>query len=51
MKREIIKQDTFKVDGTFKSMYAAHSWVKEQGYDYGSSCFGHPNAVMKGDYY
>ena len=51
MKRKIIKQETFKVEGTFQSMYAAHSWVKEQGYDYGSSCVGHPTAVMKGDYY
>lgn len=51
MKRKIIKENTFKVDGTFQSMYAAHSWLREQGYDYGSTSAIEPTAVMKGDYY
>ena len=51
MKRPIIKQATFKVEGTFQSMYAAQRWVKEQGYGYGSSSAMHPTAVMKGDYH
>lgn len=49
--RSTIKQMEFKVEGTFQSMYAAQEWVKENGYDYGSSCTGMPTAIMKGDYY
>jgi hypothetical protein len=51
MARKIIKQQTFKVDGTFQSMCAAQAWIKEQGYSYGSSSAVEPVAVMKGDYY
>ena len=49
--REVIKSKEFKVEGTFQSMYAAQSFLKENGYDYGSSCAMMPTAVMKGDYY
>lgn len=44
----IIKE--FKVDGTFQSMYAAQAWLKENGYDYGSTCAMSPTAIVKGEY-
>ena len=49
--RKVKEKKEFKVDGTFQSMYAAQGWLKEKGYDYGSSCAMMPTAVMKGDYY
>ena len=49
--RKVIQSQEFKVEGTFQSMYAAHSFLKENGYDYGSSCAMMPTAIMKGDYY
>jgi len=51
MKRKILEQKTFKVAGTFESMYAAHAWVKQKGYSEGSTCYPLPTAVMKGNYY
>ena len=51
MARKILKLKIFQVKGDFKSMYAAQHWIKEQGYDYGSSSGMQPVAVMKGDYY
>ncbi len=49
--RHVKEKKEFKVEGTFESMYAAERWLKENGYDYGSSCRTMPTAVMKGDYY
>ena len=51
MAKKIIQEKTFKVPGTFQSMYAAQRWVKENGYSYGSTSAMQPTAVMKGDYY
>jgi len=51
MRKIVIEQKEFKVDGTFHSMYAAESWLREKGYTSGSGCVGHPTAVMKGNYY
>jgi len=51
MKRKIIEERTFKVDGTFQSMYAAQDWLRERGYHYGSTSATEPTAVMKGSYY
>jgi hypothetical protein len=48
---KIKESKQFKVEGTFESMYAAHHWLKENGYGYGSTSAMHPTAVMKGDYY
>jgi len=49
--RPVKQKESFQVDGTFESMYAAHGWLKENGYDWGSSCGMMPAAIMKGDYY
>lgn len=55
MKRIVIEQKEFKVEGTFNSMYAANEWIIEKGYMIGSTdCDpkgGHRAAIMKGDYY
>jgi hypothetical protein len=51
MKRIIINQKSFKVEGTFESLYAARAWLSEQGYSWGSGSAMKPTAVMKGDYY
>lgn len=51
MKRKISLHKEFKEEGTFESMYAAQRWLKENGYDYGSSSACEPTAVMKGNYY
>lgn len=51
MKRKIIEQEAFTVAGTFQSMYAAQKWIRDKGYDYGSSSALEPTAVMKGNYY
>lgn len=48
--REIIEQATFQVKGTFQSMYAAHEWLLDRGYDWGSSSAMKPTGVIKGDY-
>lgn len=51
MARKPIETKSFKVEGDFKSMYAAEAWLKEKGYSTGSSCVGKPTAIMKGNYY
>lgn len=54
--RKIIQEKEFKEQGTFKSMYAAMRWLKENGYEYGSTCkdrtYGGnmPVAIQKGEY-
>ncbi|MDF2189303.1 hypothetical protein [Paraflavitalea sp. CAU 1676] len=40
----------FLVPGTFKSMYAAQAWLKQNGYDYGSTSAMDPTPVVKGEY-
>ena len=40
---------TFKVDGTFRSYYAATAWLNENGYSYGSMCMDMPIGIVKGD--
>lgn len=50
--KKVVTQKKFHVPGTFESMYAAQSWLRENGYDYGSTSAGNiPTGVMKGDYY
>ena len=46
--REVKKQETFKVDGTFQSLYAATDWARKNGYVYGSLCCDMPVALRKG---
>lgn len=46
--REVKEQETFKVDGTFQSLYAAQSWAGKKGYVYGSLCGDAPVALRKG---
>lgn len=46
--REVKEQETFKVEGTFESLYAAQSWVRSKGYVYGSLCGDAPVALRKG---
>lgn len=50
MNKKILVQQEFKAEGDFVSMYLAHAWLKERGYDYGSTSATFPVAVMKGDY-
>ena len=51
LRRQVIEQAEFKIDGEdFESLYAAQHWVKEKGYDCGSSSYPYPTAIMKGDY-
>lgn len=51
MGRKVAIEKQFLVYGTFKSMYAANGWIRENGYDFGSTCALQPTAIMKGDYY
>ena len=46
--REVKEQETFKVEGTFESLYAAQSWARSKGYVYGSLCGDAPVALRKG---
>lgn len=41
---------TFGQEGTFQALYAAHKWLEDNGYSYGSTCRDAPIGVMKGDY-
>jgi hypothetical protein len=41
----------FQGGGTFEAMYAAQHFLKENGYDYGSTCAMMPVAVVKGHYH
>jgi len=43
--REVKEQHTFKVEGTFESLYVAQSWVRSKGYVYGSLCVTHSPLV------
>tara|TARA_R110002167_G_scaffold81296_5_gene222703 strand:- start:2037 stop:2345 length:309 start_codon:yes stop_codon:yes gene_type:complete len=45
--REIKTQKEFKVSGTFKSLWAAEGWLKDNGYSYGSLCGDLPVAIKK----
>ena len=49
-RREAIEVKTFKVNGTFESLYAAQRWLSEKGYEYGSLCGREPVALTKGEY-
>lgn len=50
--KNILEVKSFKVPGTFESMYAAQRWLSDCGYCYGSTDAKFPTAVMKGsDYY
>lgn len=46
--REVKEQETFKVEGTFQSLYAAQTWARSKGYVYGSLCGDAPVALRKG---
>lgn len=46
--RLVKEQKTFEVKGTFKSVYAAQSWIEEKGYSEGSMCGPMPIALQKG---
>lgn len=48
--RKAIRYAKFHLDGDFQSMYAANKWLKENGYDTGSTCASLPTAAMKGQY-
>ncbi len=50
MGRNVIEYKMFLNSGAFQSMHAAHTWLRERGYDYGSFCSILRMAVMKGDY-
>lgn len=41
---------TFSQTGTFRALYAAQDWLRENGYSYGSTCREMPIGLMKGDY-
>lgn len=49
-KRTAKQVKSFKVDGTFESLYAAQKYATENGYSYGSLCCNEPVALVKGDY-
>ena len=49
-KRRAKQIKSFKVDGTFESLYAAERFAKDNGYNYGSLCGNNPVALVKGDY-
>ena len=40
--REIVKQITIKVEGTFSSVYKAEDKLRKMGYTIGSMCGGEP---------
>lgn len=54
--RQVKEEHSFKVDGTFSSMYAANGWCSRNGYTYGSMCKdrntmqNNPVALRKGRY-
>lgn len=43
-------QIIFEQQGTFKALWAAEVWCKENGISYGSSCVACPTGLMRGDY-
>lgn len=48
--RKVKQEETFNEPGDFKSQYAAETWLKDNGYKYGSNCRGEPIAIQKGEY-
>lgn len=48
--KKIKDVQVFDEKGTFKSLYAAQSYLRSNGYSYGSSSRIHPIAAMKGEY-
>jgi hypothetical protein len=48
--RVIKEEHSFKIEGTFESVYAALRWCKDNGYEDGSMCSPMPIAIMKGEY-
>lgn len=48
--RKIKHTELIDVPGEFQSMWAAQTWLKQNGYSYGSSCREMPIAVCKGEY-
>lgn len=42
--RKVLRVDDFNNEGTFKAMWAAEAWLKENGYSHGSTD-RHPNPV------
>lgn len=51
LQQEVIEEKAFKVPGTWQSMWAAQAWLKDNGYNYGSSCAVHKEiAITKGEY-
>lgn len=49
--RPVLIEKQFTVPGTFQSMYAAHLWLHDNGYGYGSQDAIKPTAITIGDYY
>jgi hypothetical protein len=55
--RDIKKELSFKVDGTFESLYAAQRWLHENNYSYGSTSVSRstgqmlPVPIQVGKYY
>ena len=43
-------QKCFQRAGDFESWYECQRWLKERGYSVGSTCFGSPVGVLRGDY-
>ena len=44
--REIKEIKTFKLDGTFESLYEALSYINKKGYKAGSLCYNQPIALV-----
>ncbi len=50
--KPVIQKQEFNLGGDdFESMYAAQHWLRQNGYDYGSTSAIEPTAVMRGNYY
>lgn len=41
---------TFASEETFKALYLAQDWLRENGYSYGSTCRDQPIGILKGDW-
>lgn len=41
----------FNKEGTFESLYAAHEWLTDNGYSYGSLDVPNPVGILKGEWY
>ena len=51
MEKTVIEKKEFNVGGDFESMFAAQSWLRENGYDYGTIPNNGSSGVVKGSYY